>query len=426
MIESGGQIRKYIDTIMAQNISSKDDMDFDYDTQASPPQSYQNSAPEVTEVGGSSATSPSNSSVNDYYEDIPISRLTKIFAMCASLNSCNLGYDIGVNTSAGILLQDENSLALSDGKMGVFMGSLNLFAAVGAFFASTISDRFGRRGGFVAAACSFVVGVLCMSFAQSYTSLMFGRVFVGLGVGFGLSVDPIYISELSPPKYRGYLVTWSEIATNVGIVLGFSSGLLFEDVEADTAWRLMFGMGCILPVVLVLLVIFVMPESPRWLVKEGKLHEARKVLASIYPQGYNVSKVVEEIQHAISREEEAEHAVGWDIIFFPSPAFKRMLFVGIGSAVAQQLVGIDAIQYFLDYIIKEAGIESRSNRLLILVVLGILKMGVIVLAGKLFDTKGRRILMFTSLIGKSLSLLLLIYVEKISFSPFWYWILYTT
>jgi len=159
------------------------------------------------------------------HDTIPISRATMIFAMCAALNSCNLGYDIGVNTSAGKLLQDEGSLALSDRQLEIFMGSLNMFAAAGAICASGISDRFGRRGGFIVAAIGFVIGVLVMSFAQSYACLMFGRVFVGLGVGFGLAIDPIYIAEISPAVHRGRLVTWSEIAVNVGLVLGFSSGM---------------------------------------------------------------------------------------------------------------------------------------------------------------------------------------------------------
>ena len=83
----------------------------------------------------------------------------------------------------------------------------------------------------------------------------------------------------------------------------------------------------------------------------------------------------------------------------PSPAFKRMLFVGIGSAVSQQLVGIDAIQYFLTFIIEEAGIEDRTTQSIVLIFLGLLKLLVIVLAGKLFDSKGRRPLMFMSLLG---------------------------
>ncbi len=379
------------------------ELDFNYGSQGSgdPPlntgneSTYQHGSHPEFERETSSGTAGSDG----VDEDIPISRATKIFAMCAALNSCNLGYDIGVNTSARKLLQDENSLALTDVQTEIFMGSLNLFAAGGALAASAISDKYGRRGGFIAAAFAFVIGVLCMSYAQSYGTLMFGRIFVGLGVGFGLSVDPIYISEISPPKYRGYLVTWSEIATNVGILLGFSSGLIFDNVEADAAWRLMFGMGTILPVVLTILVICVMPESPRWLVKEGQESKAKEVLSKVYPTGYDVSKVVGEIQDAIIREEEAESAVGWEVILSPSPAFKRMLFVGIGSAVAQQVVGIDAIQYFLTNIMEKAGIEDRTTQSIILIFLGFLKLSVIVVAGKLFDTRGRRPLMFASLIG---------------------------
>jgi MFS family permease len=395
---------------MNQNASNgvgtlhRDEINLDYDSHDGSgdlPTSYQNTHhPELNRGRSTTNTANTANRTDSDFDDIPISRATKIFAMCAALNSCNLGYDIGVNTSAGKLLQDENSLALTDGQLEIFMGSLNLFAAVGALGASAVSDKYGRRGGFIVAAFSFVLGVLLMSFAQSYDLLMFGRVFVGLGVGFGLSVDPVYISELSPPKYRGYLVTWSEIATNVGILLGFCSGLVFENVAADRAWRLMFGMGTILPVVLTILVLWVMPESPRWLVKEGRENEAKEVLTRVYPPDYDVSKVVDEIKDAIIREEEAENAVGWDIIFFPSPAFKRMLLVGIGSAVAQQIVGIDAIQYFLMYIIEEAGIKDRTWQSIILIVLGILKVSVIVLAGHMFDSRGRRPLMFMSLIGK--------------------------
>lgn len=102
----------------------------------------------------------------------------------------------------------------------------------------------------------------------------------------------------------------------------------------------------------------------------------------------------------------AENAMGWDVILFPSPAFKRMLLVGVGTAIAQQAVGIDAIQYFLMYILDESGIKSRQAQLWILIVLGFIKLVVIVLAGHLFDRKGRRPLFFISLLGMSVSLML--------------------
>ena len=94
------------------------------------------------------------------------------------------------------------------------------------------------------------------------------------------------------------------------------------------------------------------------------------------------------------------------MILFPSPAFKRMLLVGVGTAIAQQAVGIDAIQYFLVYILDESGIKSRIAQTWILIVLGFIKLPAIVLAGHLFDRKGRRPLFFVSLLGMSVSLLL--------------------
>jgi len=336
---------------------------------------------------------------------VKVTRSTYIFVMCAALNSCNLGYDIGVNTGAGKLL--EESLGLSKYELEIFMGSLNLFAATGAICASTISDRFGRRGAFLVAAIGFIFGTLVQCFATSYATLMLGRVFVGLGVGFGLAIDPIYISEVSPAEHRGRLVTWSEIATNVGIVFGFSSGLIFYDVDANVAWRLMFSMGIILPSLLIFFVIKVMPESPRWLISKGRDEEAKVVLQTIYPASSDIDLLVKDIKNAIKREMAAENAVGWDMILFPTPSYRRMLLVGVGSAIAQQLVGIDAIQYFLDYILAEAGVEEGRGRIGILVGLGVLKLVVIVFAGRAFDKNGRRPLMFLSLFGLTVAVFIL-------------------
>ena len=149
-----------------------------------------------------------------------------------------------------------------------------------------------------------------------------------------------------------------------------------------------------------------MPESPRWLVLKDKEPEAREVLKLVYPEGYDIDVIVHEIKEEIEKEAIAEHAVGWDVILFPTPAFKRMLMVGVGTAIAQQAVGIDAIQYFLVFILDESGIKSRSAQTAILIVLGIIKLVVIIIAGHLFDRKGRRPLFFVSLLGMSVSLFL--------------------
>jgi hypothetical protein len=164
----------------------------------------------------------------DFGTDLKITRSTKLYAFCAALNSCNLGYDIGVNTGAGMLIQE--SMGLTDLQLEVFMGSLNLFAMVGALCSSWFSDRWGRRWAFRIAAVGFIFGTIVQSGASGFAGLMFGRTFVGLGVGFGLAVDPVYIGEISQAAHRGQLVTWSEIAV---------SSLLLLSVCLSKFWHIM-------------------------------------------------------------------------------------------------------------------------------------------------------------------------------------------
>lgn len=169
----------------------------------------------------------------------------------------------------------------------------------------------------------------------------------------------------------------------------------------------MFLSGTIMPVAMIVLVFTVMPESPRWLVSKDRPEEAREILQKVYPQGWNVDHLIEEIQEALEREKVAEHAVGWEVIFNPTPAFRRMLLVGIGIAVAQQAVGIDAIQYYLLDLIEKAGIASGTRQSLVLISLGLLKVLFIFVGGGLFDRKGRRPLLFISLLGMSAALFLI-------------------
>jgi sugar porter (SP) family MFS transporter len=245
-----------------------------------------------------------------------------------------------------------------------------------------------------------------MALSKSYALLLFGRFFVGVGVGIGLAIDPLYIAEISPAKHRGQLVTWSEIAINVGIVIGFATRLLLKPIADGTEWRVMFLAGTFLPTAMIFLVLFVMPESPRWLVANNRDAEARDVLKQVYPDGYNVERVIDGIKEALQRDFSARNAVGWETILSPTPAFGRMMLVGVGTAVAQQVVGIDAIQYYLLDVLEESGINSETKETMTLIFLGFLKLAFILVGGKLFDEKGRRPLFFVSLAGMAGALLL--------------------
>lgn len=334
-----------------------------------------------------------------------LTRSTYLYALCAALNSCNLGYDIGVSTGAGRLIQTD--LGLTRGEREIFTGSMNFWAIFGALGAHYISDKLGRRLTFAVAAFGFISGILISVISSSYSLLLVGRALIGLGEGVGLAIDPLYIAEVTPARYRGELVTWSEIAINVGIVLGFSSNLLLAGMDYGAQWRVMLLLGCIMPVVMTLTVFTIMPETPRWLVANGRFDEARTVLANIYPSGFNIELVLLDIQEAIARDSAAQRAVGWSQILNPAPAFRRMLMVGIGIAVAQQAVGIDAIQYYLLDILEKSGIDSTEGQNLALIFLGIIKLIFVFVGGKCFDAQGRRPLLFLSLIGMAFALILL-------------------
>eukprot|EP00980_Cylindrotheca_fusiformis_P008727 scaffold1868_cov193-Cylindrotheca_fusiformis.AAC.12 len=326
-----------------------------------------------------------------------VTRHTYIFAFCAAINSCNLGYDIGVSTNVGPIVETE--LDLEPVQRELFVGSLNLWSIFGSMFAHWICDRYGRRRSFIAAAVAFIVGVIVTGIANSYLVLMIGRFITGLGVGFGLAIDPLYIAEVSPAAHRGELVTWSEIGINVGVVFGFSSGLTFYAVEQSLRWRLMIFMGALLPMLMIILVLTVMPESPRWLVGVGRENEAKEVLKKIYPYGFDVDAVVGDIKAAIEEENMLDAKTGWNIILFPTKAIRRMLLVGVLTALSQQAVGIDAIQYYMVDLIKDSGIGSEKGQLGILILLGVIKLCFVLVGGKLFDKRGRRPLLLTSLAG---------------------------
>lgn len=172
-------------------------------------------------------------------------------------------------------------------------------------------------------------------------------------------------------------------------------------------WRLMFLAGVIIPLIMIFLAWRVMPESPRWLVANNREEEAKVILQKIYPEHFDVNAVVTDIKDALQREEAAEHAVGWGVVLHPTPAFQRMLLVGVGLPIAQQIVGVEAIQYYLVDIIEEAGFDSETKESLVLIFIGIVKAIFVVAGGKLFDRKGRKPLLLISLAGVAVSLLII-------------------
>ena len=127
----------------------------------------------------------------------------------------------------------------------------------------------------------------------------------------------------------------------------------------------------------------------------------------VWHVGFNVEPIVRDIKEALERERIAEQAIGWNMILFPTAAIQRMLVVGVGTAIAQQAVGIDAIQYYLIDLLEESGIQNEKSRLAVLMMLGVIKLAFIVVGGHFFDKRGRKPMFFISLAGNLFTLLLL-------------------
>jgi len=336
---------------------------------------------------------PQLGAASDVNSDSPanhqIPRWLYVVVGCAALNSVNLGFDIGINAAVGPEL--EADLELDHVRLEIFIGSLDLFAIFGALGASAISQRLGRRRAFAVAALTFEVGIIIMVSSINYLMLMIGRVALGLGIGFGLAADPMYISEISPAQHRGRLVTWSETGINVGIVIGFLAGYFFSRFPPAHAWRGMFLSGTVMPMIMLVLVKWVMPESPRWLVMKGRLKEAEEVLQTVSPADVDVSQIIVEIQDDIEQTIKDGEKVRWrDLICCPGKGIRVMVIAGVGTASCQQFCGIDAVLFFMLFVMKRAGIKSKDAQFQFLLVLGFIKLFLIPIAGKILDKAGRR------------------------------------
>jgi MFS family permease len=322
----------------------------------------------------------------------PSPHIVYIVAGCAALNTCNVGFDIGVNSPARILLQED--LQWEDWELEIFMGLLNFFALFGALTSSRIVRRYGMKVAFCISSLLFLVGLILMvssSSTRSSTSssgggsntsfddgrrrhrgevapILVGRALVGLGVGFGFAVTPQYIAKIFPKCHRGAIVSWSEIGCNIGILLGFGTGFWFRNLPIEAGWRWMFGTGCILPVVMLALIWHgVLEESSRWLVTKGRYEESLEVLRRFNPPTRTENKycddefdadvrriVLKDIQQDMEQERqvmmaqdnsssEAATGFGW-LLQKKSPAVRKMLAIAFGVAISHEICGINAIQ----------------------------------------------------------------------------------
>jgi sugar porter (SP) family MFS transporter len=267
-------------------------------------------------------------------------RFVYVVASVAALGGLLFGYDTGVISGALLFIQQDFKLnAFTE---GFIVSSLLLGAMVGAAVSGALSDRLGRRTIILVAAAIFAVGAIGAGLSPNVETLIFFRFLLGLGVGSASALVPSYISESAPTDVRGSLSSLFQLAITIGILVAYLVNAAFASAGD---WRWPLGLAFV-PALILLIGMYFLPETPRWLVSKDRDEEARRVLSRTRTEE-EVERELNEIRHA--EEEEGEQAGYRELL---APWVRPMLVVGIGLAVFQQFVGINTVIYYAPTIIN--------------------------------------------------------------------------
>ncbi|KAL2931998.1 putative polyol transporter 4 [Bienertia sinuspersici] len=319
-------------------------------------------------------------------------------AVFASLNSVLLGYDVGVMSGAIIFIQED--LKISNVQIETVVGILSIISLLGSLAGGKTSDIIGRKWTMALAAMVFQIGALIMALAPNFGVLLTGRLFAGVGIGFGVMIAPVYIAEIAPAITRGSLTSFPEIFINFGILLGYISNYAFSGLPSHISWRIMLGVG-ILPSIFIVGALLIIPESPRWLVMQNRIDEAIVVLRKTIDNEEEVQEKLADIQQSAKYKPKAV----WKEILYPTPSVRLMLISGCGIQIFQQISGIDTVVYYTPTIFKDAGMSSNTELLAATIAVGFTKTSFILIAIFFIDHLGRKPLLYVSTIGMTTCLL---------------------
>ncbi len=332
-------------------------------------------------------------------------------SLASALGGLLFGYDLFVISGAKDLIVAHFSL--SPLMEGWFVSSAMVGAMIGCVLAGPASDRFGRKKVLIAASAFLLVSALGCAVAWSAGSLIFLRWLGGVGVGIASMVCPLYISEISPPRLRGRMVTLFQLAICIGIVaailvntalLGWHEriqegevGGLVEWMIARDVWRGMLGME-VLPGGLFLIMCLIIAESPRWLAEKGRRERALFVLARINGRA-SAERELAEIESAV-----AEESGSLGELF--RPGLRRALLMALFLSMTSEFSGITTIWNFGPEIIRGQGIQLANEMSGMVVIASSLSLFTLV-AVWLMDHAGRRRLLFWGTAGCFVSLIAL-------------------
>lgn len=279
-----------------------------------------------------------------------------LVALIATFGGLLFGYDTGVIN--GALRPMAAELGLDAFTEGVATSSLVFAAALGAMFGGRLSDGWGRRKTIILLAVLFFVGTVLVVTTPNLEILVAGRVTLGLAVGGASTVVPVFLAELAPYEIRGSLAGRNELMIVVGQLSAFVINAIIGNVWGDVegVWRIMFAI-CAIPAIALFFGMLRMPESPRWLVEKGRNEEALEVLETVRSKERAKAEIVD--LETIAKEEDEQGQLGWRAVF-SNKNLVRILLIGIGLGVAQQLTGINSIMYFGQTVLIESGFDESA------------------------------------------------------------------
>lgn len=327
-------------------------------------------------------------------------------AVIVAFGGLLFGFDTGVISGAILLIKGDPTFVLGGlvqlpARTQEWIVSITVLgAAIGAIGSGKISDRIGRKKIIIFTALVFGIGSIGLGLAGSVAQLIIWRFIIGIAIGIASYSVPLYISEISPSRVRGAMVSINQLAITVGIFLSYIINLSFANFEEG--WRWMFLIGLV-PSVILGVGMFFMPETPRWLMVNKTEADARKVLDKVGET--EKETVLDQIKKSIAIESKAagslrELGAKW---------VRPILIIGIGITLFQQLTGINTIIYYSPTIFEMAGFGADSSNAVYNAILPSLPIGLVnvlftVIAIFLVDRWGRKPLLYLGLTGMIVSL----------------------
>jgi len=315
-----------------------------------------------------------------------------LISVVAALGGLLFGFDTAVISGTINFIQPY--FGLSEAGLGWTVSSLLLGCIAGVFLAGKAGDHYGRKKVLMAAALLFFISAVGSASAHSLVFFVTARVLGGIAVGVASILSPMYIAELAPAKYRGTLVSLNQLAIVIGILVAFFSNYLLVDT-GENNWRWML-LVMAAPAVLLFFSLFLVPESPRWLVARGRNNDAFNVLVKTSGKDFAAAEL-KEIEETLRNQEESTFR---DLL---APKIRPLLFIGVILAVFQQITGINTIMYYAPKIFANVG-QSNDSALLQTILIGGTNLVFTLVAMVLIDRFGRKLLIVIGSTGMMLML----------------------